>query len=211
MHRILSHILLPLALAAPLLTRAQEPIFVGIPSEKFESSIAYQEQSNWCWAACIEMIFGYHGLELTQEDIVRRSYGIPPGGKLPDVVGKFEVITRNLNEWNIDSRGAAYQVRSEENWGAPEPEDLIAELKAGHPVMVGYRTGPNSGHAVLITAVSYLKTPKGPEIQTVVVRDPMPNPQNPGVAGRYEYPAYRFGRRIQAYWFVKVEKQEQVN
>lgn len=187
------------------------PQYVGIPSEKMEGVVAIQEHSNWCWAACIQMIFQYNELDLSQAEIVRRSFGTDPYGNLPNWTGNFEVITRNLNGWNLDNAGAPYRVSSLMNWGAPPPAYLIDELTAERPVLVGYRTGPQSGHAVLITAASFIQTPQGPEIQSVVVRDPMPTRDQPKEASRYEYPAFRFAHKIQAYWFVQIERPAKIS
>src|SRR5258708_30757111 len=51
-----------------------------------------QQRSNWCWAACIEMVFRYRGLRLTQERIVEETFG-------GDVnrPGTPEEILENLN------------------------------------------------------------------------------------------------------------------
>jgi hypothetical protein len=183
---------------------SQQPIYVGIPSNNFNYFSASQNNSNWCWAASMQMIFNYYGVSISQEQIVARSYGVDPFGQLPNWTGSFQVITSNLNNWSIDNYGRLYQVSASLNWGAPTPAYLIQELAAQRPVLIGYKSGPNSGHAVVITACSYIPTMNGPIIQSVVVRDPWPSDQNIQTLGRVEYPGLNFANLIQAHWYVRI-------
>lgn len=89
-------------------------------------------------------------------------------------------------------------------WGAPTPAYLINELENLRPVLIGYQSGPNSGHAVVITALSYIQTMYGPQIQTIVVRDPWPSGENIKNNGRVEYQALNLAQVIQAYWFIRI-------
>src|SRR5438034_28432 len=47
----------------------------GIWQEKMNDVEAFQEQRQWCWAACIEMVFTYWGHPIDQQEIVRRTRG----------------------------------------------------------------------------------------------------------------------------------------
>ena len=192
-----------MTLAQP--AKAQQPTYVGITTEEFNYFASTQKNSNWCWAACIQMIFNYYGLEVTQEDIVKRSFRLEEATDLPNVIGDPDAINASLNDWNLDESGKPYHVESVLRWGPPSPKYLIDELTAKRPVMIGYRSGHNSGHAVVITAASYTPSPNGPIIQTLVVRDPMPENSFRGSAGRIEYPGRYFARFIQAHWFIRVE------
>ncbi|MBK6730881.1 MAG: C39 family peptidase [Bacteroidetes bacterium] len=182
----------------------QEATYVGILSENFNYYASSQRNSNWCWAASLQMIFNYYGINITQEQIVERSYGSDPYGNLPNWTGNFEVITANLNNWNVDNNGRQYEVYATLNFGAPTPSYLIEELANQHPVLIGYQSSPNSGHAVVITACSYLETDYGPMIQSIVVRDPWPNEENSQNGGRVEYPGIDLANLIQAHWYIRV-------
>lgn len=179
-------------------------IYVGIPKDRFDYFASAQRNSNWCWAASLQMIFNYYGINIEQEEIVRRSYGTDPYGNLPNWAGSFQVITANLNNWNIDGSGKQYAVNSSFNWGAPSPSILINELSAQKPVLIGYRSGPSSGHAVVITALSYIMTSYGPQIQSLIVRDPFPTQSNIDNEGRNEYPAMNLASLVQAHWFITI-------
>ncbi len=183
----------------------QNLLYVGIPRESFDFYAATQEKSEWCWAASLQMIFNYYGVDITQDQIVERTYGDDRSGNPPDWSGTLDVITENLNNWNVDNNGRKYVVSATVNYGAPTPLYLVQELKAQHPVLIGYRSGPNSSHAVVITACSYIQTYNGPYIQSIVVRDPWPSYQNVQNKGRIEYRAIDLANVIEANWFITIQ------
>jgi len=181
-------------------------IYVGIPKENLNYFAAAQKNSNWCWAASLQLIFNYYGINISQEQIVQRSYGMNPNGTLPDYAGSIQIITANLNNWSIDNNGVQYVVKANLYSGAPIPNYLINELSQQRPVLIGYNTGSSTGHAVVATACSYITTPSGPSIQSIIVRDPYPTPENKANLGRIEYPAFDFASRIQNYWYTRVTR-----
>jgi hypothetical protein len=183
----------------------QDPVYVGITAKKFNYFAASQKNSEWCWAASIQMMFNYYGIDITQEQIVSRSFNKGPDDELPNVTGDLEVITANLNNRIIDNKGLVYQVKARLNFGPPAPAYLVKELAAERPVLIGYKTGPNSGHAVLVTACSYIPTRNGPQIRSVIVRDPWPSPENLKSAGRVEYWGHSLARLIETHWYVQVD------
>jgi hypothetical protein len=183
-----------------------QPQYVGIPRNEFEFYAAAQQNSQWCWAASIQMVLNYYGVSIGQQQIVGRTYGTDPYGRLPNWSGSFQAITANLNNWSIDNNGAPYVVQASVYPGAPTPAYLLRELQDKHPVMIGYASGPQSGHAVVITAASYIPSPQGPMIQSLIVRDPWPSPANVQNRGRVEYPGAALAQYIQAHWYVRVQK-----
>src|SRR5690606_13771337 len=134
------------------LVNAQQLLRVGVQSHFFHRFAINQYNSNWCWAASLQMIFNYYGINITQQQIVARTYGVSPTGELPDWAGSVQAITANLNNWSIDASGRRYTVNALHQPGAPNSTFLINELSYARPVLVGYHTGGNTGHAVVITA-----------------------------------------------------------
>jgi hypothetical protein len=185
-------------------TTAQQTVYVGIPRDKFNYYASDQHNTNWCWAASLQMIFNYYGVNITQEQIVKRTYGTDATGRLPNSAGTFPAITQNLNNWSVDNNGKKYKVTASMNWGAPSASYLVQELEAQHPILIGYSTGAYSGHAVVVTACSYVETSYGPMIQSIVVRDPWPSSQNESTNGRVEYAGVNLANLIQAHWYVRV-------
>lgn len=180
--------------------------YVGISTENFDYSYAEQNKSQWCWAASIQMLLNYYGINISQEEIVRRSYGADPYGNLPDWAGSFEIITLNLNNWSIDNNGVSYIVRSSFNQGPPEPAIFLSELQNQYPLLFAYQSSPTSGHAVIATGINYTETENGLTINSIIVRDPWPSDFNKANNGRNEYSGLDLARLITAHWYIRVER-----
>ena len=180
---------------------SREPQYVGIPSASMNYFAASQQDSMWCWAASIQMVLNYYRVRIEQQQIVARTYG----GHLPNQGADIYAMTANLNNWSIDNLGRYYIVMASVNFGAPTPAFLLAELSQQRPMIIGYRTGPQSSHAVVVTAASYTQSPYGPIIQSVVVRDPWPSPKNVQTRGRVEYPWASLANQINAHWYISVQ------
>lgn len=143
---------------------------VGIPSERLEPITSQQAMSQWCWAASISMIFGYHGHPLPQERIVQSVFGQLVD--LPAMNGM--VMSRSLARPWVDQRGRRFQakVRVFDNHAGQfelDTEAIITELREERPMLVG-----TVGHAMVMTALRYVRTPMGPQVIGVTVRDPWP-------------------------------------
>lgn len=185
----------------------QQPVYVGIPRERVEFVAAAQQNSQWCWAASIQMVLNYYGVNINQSQIVARSYGVGPTGQLPDWPGSFQTITNNLNNWSVDNNGTPYIVTARLGGGAPTPAILLEELNNQRPVIVAYMSSPTSGHAVVVTAASYTLSPYGPIVQSIIVRDPFPTAENIQSRGRREYPGIALAQVMTAYWYVRVHRR----
>ena len=179
---------------------------VGIPSGEMDFVAAAQQNSQWCWAAAIQMVLGYHGVAITQQQIVERTYGRDWRGYLPDWAGSIEAITANLNNWSIDNYGQQYAVAAILNWGPPAPNVLIDQLRNRHPMIIGYQSRPNSGHAVVVTAATFSQSMFGAMIHSIVVRDPWPSPRNVFNRGRKEHDGASLAQLISAHWFISVTR-----
>jgi hypothetical protein len=182
---------------------AQKVYYVGIPGAKLNYVSASQEKAQWCWAASIQMVLNYYNIDITQKQIVERTYGKDMFGDLPDWAASIETIHSNLNNWSVDNKGQTYIVNAQFGMGAPEPFFLIEELSNQRPVIIGYQS-KFGGHAVVVTALSYYESAMGPVIRTIVVRDPMPGNCEAGKKGRIEYEASSLANRIIAHWFIRV-------
>lgn len=192
-------------LSAPGPAMAPSAQYTGIPTETMQYFAASQHNSQWCWAAAIQMVLNYNGVDIAQEQIVARTYGVDAAGNLPNWGGDFERITGNLNNWSIDNQGRAYVVSASFGHGAPPASYLLSELSARRPVIVGYASGPASAHAVIVTAASWTPSVNGPMVQTLVVRDPWPSEQNLANRGRVEYTGASLAQNMRHYWFVRTQ------
>jgi hypothetical protein len=184
-----------------------QAVYVGIPSSYFNQVYAEQQNSQWCWAACIQMILNYYGLNVSQYDIVRRTYGFNPYGRLPNWAGSYETITANLNNWSVDRNGVRYLVRASIGYGMPNPATFVSELDNQYPVLLGYPTGGYSGHAVVATAAGFYGYKDDPTLASVVVRDPRRSTLSTPYRGRMEYDASML-RAVEVYWYIRVQRAD---
>jgi len=187
---------------------APQAQYVGIRSDEFEGITSSQRTPVWCWAACIQMVLNYYEVDITQEEIARRTFGSDWYGNPPAIGGSAEIISRNLNNWNVDRRGAPYAVSSSVYRGSPDAATIIGHLSQRKPIILAYGPNSQSGHVVVVTSVSYVIDQFGyPSITTVIVRDPFPDVWNSQTRGRREYPNGYLPEPVQWMWLVDVSRR----
>jgi hypothetical protein len=146
--------------------------------------------SQWCWAACISMLFDYHGHPVSQRRIVAEVYGAPVN--MP--AGAGLVLARQLNRTWRDDRGVKFDARVT---GAYDVDArvfnmsnawLVNELDQNRPVVIGCNS-----HAVVMTAITYTPTPTGPSPMAVGVFDPWPGRGARGLSQQEMLPVHMGG------------------
>jgi hypothetical protein len=144
----------------------------GIPSARMAAVYASQRMDQWCWAASIAMVFSFYGHPVSQERIVRETFGRVVD--LPAMGGA--TITRALNREWVDDDGKTFRVASEVTdagayEGAVDRDVVARELRAGRPLIVGTR-----GHAMVVGGMDFVVSPVGRvmAVESVTVRDPWP-------------------------------------
>jgi len=197
-NRIAGLLLLVAVLGLPSATKAQQPSIqpiapglwaAGIPSNEFEFFAApetdgHQRQSNWCWAACVQMVLNYRGVPVTQEQVVQRIFA----GAVPNVPGQPNQILEALSGWAFTRNGQPVILRSSPF--AFDGSEIVRDLAERWPIVVGVNMG-NSGHAYVMTAVTYgVDQWNRPIFRSVILRDPWP-----GNPSRVEVPWAAFQQR----------------
>lgn len=176
---------------------------VGVPTEQFDFVSSPQLQSLWCWAAGIEMILRWHGVNVSQSQIVEYVKG-----RLTNEPGSDDEISTCLNNWAVRVDGRNVRIRSRVARTAPATTALIHELSQGHPVLLAVATGPLSGHILVLTSVTYIHNAwTGPILESLVFRDPSPTPVNSRNRGRVELSGWlihSFLNSIRTHWLVHV-------
>lgn len=160
----------------------------GVPTACFKFFAApemagRQRQSNWCWAACVQMVLNCHGLRVSQEQVVERIFGarvnapadfqqllIALSGWAPSILGDYRRIVVNIRDLS-DGR-------------------VVDDLAKNCPRIVGLRGSP-VGHAYVLTAVHFHLEGRRPVIDRYVLRDP-----NPRAPSRVELGRGDFRRRV---------------
>jgi len=173
----------------------------GVSSHEFEYFAAPQQQGrqrqeNWCWAATIQMVLNFHGLYVSQEDVVARVFG-----NLDDLPGTPQDILNALSGWAPDVRGRYSSISADPY--VFDRQHLVPDLAYKWPLIVGLRTGGNIGHAYVLTAVYYSTDGFNlPVFDKVVLRDPWPANES-----RLEMSWAEFVQRRQFMARVYVERQ----
>ncbi len=142
----------------------------GINSFEFYpvALIGRQQCPEWCWAASSQMILNYHGLYVSQEQIVNKIFG-----SLECQAGTTDEIVEGLTGWAPDVRGRFSEIHSQS--GLISPNDIVRNLAYKWPLLVCMNNGEGGGHAVVLTAVYYsMDGENNVVIDKVRIRDPWP-------------------------------------
>jgi hypothetical protein len=101
---------------------------------------ATQQMSQWCWAACLEMVFAYWGHPVSQVEIVRQTWGT-----IANVPAQPYQIVTDLNRRWQDDDGNSFNVAGDVFTAnaVTAAQDLAADM----PLIVG-----SLGHAMVLTA-----------------------------------------------------------
>jgi len=135
-----------------------------------------QIQSNWCWAACIQMVLNYHELNVNQKEVVTRIYGLPYVNR---TAGEQQILSA-LTGWAPDSRGRLSRIHA--YGGYTSLRETIKTLSHKCPLIVGL-SNPHGGvgHVYVLTAIYYsYRHDNAGKINgyipdKVVLRDPWPS------------------------------------
>ncbi|MGE8098125.1 papain-like cysteine protease family protein [Pseudomonas fluorescens] len=162
---------LPLISHAKLLCGPFAPPGVQQCEVGIDSSVAHitaaavggQHLSQWCWAACIEMVFSYYGHSVPQERIVNETWG-----DIVNLPGQPWQILANLNRGWTDEQGDNFSVVGD----AYSANAITAaqDLAQDMPLIIG-----TMGHAMVLTSLVYMRDSFGRgDVTAAIVRDPWP-------------------------------------
>lgn len=133
---------------------------------------APQQCEQWCWAACVQMVFALHGRAVPQQAIVQKVFG---GQVCRPAIGPQ--IAYAVNGWWVDAQGIRFQAEAEVLWDSqhhlrrPDAAAQTArDLAMGAPLIIGAL-----GHATMLTAMVYDHDIHGrSQVLSMTVRDPWP-------------------------------------
>jgi hypothetical protein len=122
---------------------------MGIPARQVvEADYDTQHQSEWCWAASLEMALRVEGHPISQKEIVVAAYGQPYNW--PATSGTIEDVANALT---TDDNGNSINVVLNDIYDADpsaEIHHINGAFSRGHPVLLGL-----PGHVVMLTGYSY--------------------------------------------------------
>ncbi|SFM76091.1 papain-like cysteine protease family protein [Marinobacter zhejiangensis] len=161
---------------------------VGIRSDVLRFVAARQKSSQWCWAACIQMMFRVYGYNLPQELLVEQTWG-----RLVDMPGYPDQILRALNRTYVDLSGRRFTAVGDAV--TANVNTAINDLSGNSPLIVGAL-----GHATVLTALSYTESNAGErQVTQATVRDPWPMSPSRRVLSPQEWYNINFAARIRCY------------
>ncbi len=174
----------PVSTMTPMGPQPIEVCTTGISSVTFKQ--AFQQQNEWCWAACISMVFDYYHHSVDQQRIVKETWGT-----VANMPGMPSDLMRDLNKRWIDDAGHAFECKADVL--SANPDTAIQDLIDNHPLIIGAM-----GHATVLTAiVSEVDTATSQyEIQQVIVRDPWPGSGGRRPLSPREWHSIQFAARI---------------
>lgn len=118
--------------------------FVG--STSLDIPLYQQEQSNWCWAACIEMCAEYMGYTTTQSGIVTEAKG-----SAINEIGSESDYTKGMKYATDDDYKAT------KTWTTLSAANIKSILASNTPLIIAFGYYPNGsrtgGHANVVIAV----------------------------------------------------------
>lgn len=139
--------------------------WAAIKTTNFSDFIARQRDTNWCWAACTQMVLNYQGVNVTQEEIVERVFG----AKENNPAGAKEIV-KGASGWYVNG----HQINAGYDYPL-SPQKLINDLVSKYPLIIGLRMpGQNIGHAYVLTGIGFNKNGDAVYPQKVILRDPWP-------------------------------------
>lgn len=154
----------------------QNLFVAGVPTAQFKFFAApntrgRQEESEWCWAASIQMVLNYDGLLVNQPEIVQRVFG-----RLVNHSAQAQQVMKALSGWAPNVHGGYSRIKaSPYTFGAAQ---IVSDLAHRWPLIVGLKLqGPKGpiGHAVVLTGIAYSAGPGGiPMFRAAIIRDPWP-------------------------------------
>jgi len=111
--------------------------------ENFEKVTAPQEDTQWCWAACVAMVLSSRGAHISQEEIVRQIKG-----NVVNEPGSFDEIRKSLTLKNGDN-----DIVLRSDVANPFGDlDVVEKIDRGEPIIaaVARSAGESAHHVVII-------------------------------------------------------------
>jgi len=134
--------------------------FAGITEDAFRSSAAPEvsgkmHQQNWCWAASIQMVLNYHGLYVTQEQVVTRLFG-----HTIDTPGRTSDVLAALSGWAPDTRGRLSRIHAQGYVLSIPPEVIVNDLARNRPLLLALKDD-SAAHMMVLISAEYHVGPGG--------------------------------------------------
>ena len=119
-------------------------LYFGIDIDKIKSIYTSQENASWCWAASIQVVLKYYGVDVSQKDIVSKIFSRYDNNKI-DMSLDNATITDLLNN-KIKELDICATINSFAN----SKNKILCELHQNRPVLLSYLLNENIAHIVVV-------------------------------------------------------------
>jgi len=139
-----------------------------------------QENSAWCWAACLEMAFSCLNHRVSQQAIVKATWG-----DIRNAPATPAQILQTVDREYVDGSGRRFRPTARL---IDRTSNMFADLAslgrtfehvaAGKPVIIGSVRGRDAGHATMLTTLTVRRSADGKSLPSFVsarVYDPWPD------------------------------------
>jgi len=186
---------------------------IGIDKNLLDITFASQENTMYCWAACIANTLRLKNIIVDQLDFAVQNCGVDTYGNPLNCGATPNEINYFLNGCGRDNNGIKYCINAKQRTGNLNTEEVVKQLKAGNSVIVAYLIpGQQTGHVVLITGASIRidwRTQKE-YVSQWIVRDPWPSPFNRLTKGRRTIQISELFKTAYAWWTPKISVTQPV-
>jgi hypothetical protein len=147
----------------------------------FVSSIMGQAQENskWCWAACLEMAFYCLGHTVSQQTIVKATWG-----DIRNAPASPEQVVQTVNRDYVDAAGRRFRPKArlvDRTYGFFTNLTALGatfdHMSSGKPTIIGSISAGGTGHATMLTILTVrraLGAKTLPDFRSAYVYDPWP-------------------------------------
>ena len=144
-------------------------LHMDVIDDEADSLVGTQEKTMWCWAATIQLILAYHGIEQSQSDLVKRVKGSDVNQsigntRMPSLInGTYETL--DGDDVNLSAKGHYPHELTD--------DAIVNEVQAGRPMIIGLkgRQRSNLNHAVILRGVAVDNETEKPT--RIILFDPM--------------------------------------
>jgi hypothetical protein len=166
----------------------------GPTSMEIELQGAEKECLNWSWAACFQAVFKFYGLELKQEQIVKRIFKSLPCNE----PNSFQIMN-GIMGWAPDTGKKFTTVYAQ--GGVWTNEKIIDALANRYPLIITLQTAPGKRQVYVLISIYYTEDGGMKVPEKIVVMEPVADAPPFTVIPWEKYSASK--PEVYKYWITK--------
>lgn len=141
---LVSALLLCCLSASAQIQEQKDGQIVASVHDRMLTCYAYQQKSNWCWAASLQMVLAYYKIPVTQQALVKRAFG-----STENRAASAQEMAKTLDGFRKGKKQVSCTADSVIDF-----RQLVAQIQEGHPVVVGMAF-QGEQHAMVLTKIFF--------------------------------------------------------